>query len=641
MTELSSVPYVGLLAKEECRGQLLRKMETPLGRSVWEQLSGKLEEAVAEGPEEAKGSPIAFGLAGWLTGRQEYMDAVDAHLRAALRQPSWLQRGPLGTGSSLARLCIGFDFCGHYVDQELRRQFLGAAVARAVENRRPEARALAAEGVQSFIADFADYTVKSFHAGLCETNNWDAVCTSPLVMLPRLIERYLDEAALEELTPSCADDDPGLGVDRQACHRWYALGKERLLHFVGRCFSHQGEYTEGPGYYSYGVREALLMLEAARNGSGDDLYTPSLLRSPDWLRSLYPWDIGRGRFNFNDSMWGTEAPEVLLRIAAESHDAIAQRLALELMDARENPSLEALALDFLWMDPWLEPGALPEDPFMSFGDTGTVIARSGRDAARDAVLGFRCGRWCGAHTHLDRNHFSLAAFGEQLAADAGDCRYLDVTDHFHTAAHNAVLADNKGQVGNNSYPTHGRVLAAEHRDGLSLIIGDASLCYPHLTCALRTLLVHLPHYVVVFDVLEGDAETFQWLIQADNRDGKGAINCRDGCFVLQRPAAELHVWPALEVDEFSQTAGPMDRKADAALRLSLQRRQGRFLNALFPVKSGHAAPVPSIERSEGRARLACPERGLEVVLCTGSDTLEWEGWGSVDPLAVLREISKR
>jgi len=625
MRERELKPYVGLLAREQNRPLLLKKMETSLGRQLWQQLSAKLEEAVGESPQGAGGSPIAFGLAGWLTGREEYLDAAADGLRAALRGPSWRGRGPLGTGSSLARLCIAFDFCGNHLNEELRRQFLGAAVARAVENRRPDVRARAAETDRPFIADFADYTARQFHAGLHETNNWDVVCTSPLVMLPRLVEKYLDEAGLEELTPPRAEDDPALRVDRQACRRWYALGRERLLQFVGRCFSHQGEYAEGPSYYSYGVREALLMLEAARNGSGDDLYTPSLLRSPGWLRSLYPWDVGRGRFNFNDATWGSEAPEVLLRLAAESHDATAQRLALDLMECRENPSSEALALDFLWMDPWLEPGPMP----------------SGRDAARDAVLGFRCGRWCGAHTHLDRNQFVLAAFGEYLAVDAGDCRRLEGAEHWKTAAHNAVLADNRGQVGNNQYPTHGCLLKAEHRDGLSLIIGDASLCYPHLTCALRTLLVHLPYYVVVFDILEGHADSFQWLVQTDNRDGKGRIGARDGHFVLERPAAELHVWPALEVDGFGTASGPMNHQQDAAVRLTLQGRGGRFLNILFPAKRGDAAPVPSVERAEGMVSVSCAERGLEVVLNTPSDALEWRGWGTVAPLAVLSEIVRR
>lgn len=132
------------------------------------------------------------------------------------------------------------------------------------------------------------------------------------------------------------------------------------------------------------------------------------------------------------------------------------------------------------------------------------------------------------HSHADQNSFTISAFGEKLAVDAG--YYDSYESNFHnnyyrtTLAHNAITYDyNKGQK-INSMKASGRIAGFASSQAFDGTVGDATTAYnqdsalPGLDSAKRGIIYVKPNAFVVIDKLDAKGTTsssFEYLLHAD------------------------------------------------------------------------------------------------------------------------------
>jgi hypothetical protein len=147
------------------------------------------------------------------------------------------------------------------------------------------------------------------------------------------------------------------------------VAPRRIERFFRLQYTPEGEYGEGPSYYSYGTTGALMVLDLSqhwpRGAWWKQLPLDSLLASARWARELQPREVVHGPFNFNDCSLGTyESPAVIHRLAAATRDRTAQGYGDELLELAlsrweqqigPDPAVAAQAVDglvwsLLWRD---------------------------------------------------------------------------------------------------------------------------------------------------------------------------------------------------------------------------------------------------------------------------------------------------
>ena len=579
-----------------------------------------------------------LAFVGLVDGSQECLAAAKARALHIAAADDWLVVGMLHLGRVASGLARAVDWGWEAYSTQEATGVLDALVACGIENGDPRApvnthRSRATDGqyAQRSLAEHLDYRSKDpFHAPGTSTNNWDVVIGSGLMLGSQVVER-----AVTQLGMSLGSTrDFRLTLDQERFDRWYRIARERFQNFASRCYSTAGQYNEGPdAYYSYGTINGLLGLEVARRLRGDDLYTTGLVDSPRWQRELYPWAIEDGAQDLSDAAFpGHPGPAVIARLAAESGSRWAQGFFFDLLEVCKG-SLDAQTevLSVVWADENLEAERYEDSEagrasFSNFGPTGDVVWRTGRDKDSDIQWIFRCGKWNGAHTHMDRNSLVLSAFGERLLVDAGRMEaYAGPHNTYHkrTIGHNCVLVGGAGQLGYNHFPTHGRLLrsaAEETPSGCrATVVGDASQCYAHTARALRAVHLAPEGFAVVWDYIDAGAaagvKEFSALWHVDNRDGKSLIEeagqraeYSDGTIVFARPRARLAIVPLVAPDAVERREGWIETQEGGSLYVEMKRSEGLFLNLLVPLNTEETFVCAAAE-TDGRPGVSFELRG--------------------------------
>jgi len=494
-----------------------RKLAGPLREGADELAAREIGEGGEVGPEVSgpAGQAAVLAFTGLLWGVEEHLEAAKLRCLALAGYDPWLCRDPLRLGITASSVALALDWGWEAYDEAEGARVLDALVGCAIENGDPAAPVNAQRDQQNTyrvrsLVDYLDYnTHHPFHRWAHSTNNWDVVIGAGLM---------LGSAAVEKAVTACGVElgstrELGLALDSERFDRWYDVAKQRYMNFTSRCYSNSGQYCEGPGgYYTFGTENGLKGLEVARRLRGEDLYSVGLRNSPRWQRELYPWSVADGGLNLSDSSLPAHpGHHVIARLAAENHSGWMQGFFRQLVDIEDaagggghGGGLRS-ALSLVWADAALEPEPYAEPAkFFDFDDTGDVVVRTGREAADDVHLVFRCGRWNAAHTHMDRNNVILSAFGERLLVDAGKMNNYGheahKTYHTRTVGHNCVLVGGLGEAGErgkaggggsgqhgyNDHPTWGRVLrASSDESGRATVVGDASHCYARAAVTRR------------------------------------------------------------------------------------------------------------------------------------------------------------
>lgn len=283
-----------------------------------------------------------------------------------------------------------------------------------------------------------------------------------------------------------------------------------LVRFLGWGGS-DGGYSEGTGYWGYGVGHATLYAEALQvfTGREVDLFEHPFLQAT-WQFPLYMHCPPAGTINFADCGYGRPDPRLTLQIGRQIGNPYA------VWYYRNSPGNGTL--DLLWDTPDLvakEPTGIPQSKHFRGIDWAALRSGWSRDAT---IFGIRGGNNGENHGMLECGNFVINSRGDRLIVDHGAQKY----DHDYFSARrwrsyranshgsNVVLVDDLDQLP--GYDSTGHIndfFTSEAVDYLNL---DATGTYPEFVKRLqRRVLFIKPDLLVMLDDAQTDgARTFEW-----------------------------------------------------------------------------------------------------------------------------------
>ncbi len=634
----------GLLFGEDDLDSIRSKAETSWGAKLMASLRTKAEDLVGEDIDPAPKHPVGLtgqaevlAFVGLVDGRDELQEAAKARMLVAAGLDEWLRNEILRYGMATSSAALALDWGWDAYSKDEAARVLDAIIGCAIDNGDPEApinkvRLTGPKGEYTYrpLVEYLDYESENpFHAWQHSTNNWDVVIGNGLMSGWGAVHRAVNDLGMT----LGATRDLGFEVDGARLDRWYNVAKQRFMNFTTRCFSHAGQYSEGPnGYYTYGLENCLSGLEVARRVGGEDLYSTGLLRSPFWQRELYPWGVADGAQNLSDAdLPGHPGAHVIARLAARTESPWMQGYFIKLVEILDPERRGGLgtAQSLIWADENLPAEDFAETKgkgvlFSDFGDTGDIVGRTGRDIEDDIQWIFRCGKWNGAHTHKDRGHIVLSAFGERLLVDSGRMKDYGREEHktYHTKSpgHNVVLVGGEGQLGYNPFPTWARTLRSRRGEsGRATVVGEMKMCYARTAAAIRAVHFDPEGFLVVLDHYEAAVDRFTQLWHLDNRDGDGRVESSGEAIRLVRPKASLVVLPLIGPYDVETAPGWIGMAEGGSIDTKVSRPDGRFLTVLVALKEGDDFEYELASAGEGDVkRVAFTVRGASHVVEAGA-----------------------
>jgi len=314
----------------------------------------------------------------------------------------------------------------------------------------------------------------------------------------------------------------GLGVAAYAVYgevpeaaQWAALARA-IFDRVLATYSKDGYYYEGFEYWIFSTPWLVHYLDALEHAAGQNLFDQPGLRQTHLYAAFSLTPGGQTMFDFGDVFEGpvtrAQKGEDYERSHPQDHFETNYNLLYDLAARFQSEEIQGVA-DWMraqghtaqeewWTLAWRNP-SLPSKPIEAlppwhwFRDHDVAYWRSGWDADATAIA-FKCGPPEGhvttelqhrlpdwnledGHTHPDANSFIVWAHGGYLSGDSG---YAGVP---HTADHNTLLVDGRGQGNEGSHDAwkgfsyerlnQVRIVSARmDRQGFS-IVGEAAGAY--------------------------------------------------------------------------------------------------------------------------------------------------------------------
>ncbi len=331
----------------------------------------------------------ALGLLFQVEQDERWLTRAVVELRALAAFADWHPSHFLDVAEMSHAIAIGYDW-------------LYAALSTA--DRMALKSALVEKGLRP-----AEHAYRTGASWVTRTNNWNIVCNGGVVV-----------AAL-----AVADEEPALC--RALLHQAITAVPRALA-----TYAPDGAWPEGPGYWSYATRYAVLLFAALQSALGTDFglsNLPGLAQTGVFrLQSAGPTGL---LFNFAD------AHELYEDEPARSRPALfwlARRYGNPLLaqGARAIAAEKVSARDLLWYDPHGLAGDLPlcsEEPLDAmpldarYQRAHIACFRSSWTDPNALYVGFRGGGNLIGHAHLDGGSFVLDALGQRWACDLGPDHY--------------------------------------------------------------------------------------------------------------------------------------------------------------------------------------------------------------------------
>jgi hypothetical protein len=254
--------------------------------------------------------------------------------------------------------------------------------------------------------------------------------------------------------------------------QWYQSAASGLKDFLHYGIGSEGAPVESIWYFSYGMSNGALLLDAMARRGDLALQDPYLKNVPLWWAyDMFPW--AHGDFNAlqdtRDLMPGAAEIYYLLNLAWPNNPVMHWVYASYIQNQNGGPLSETIRA--LWTTPAEEPRpeSIPALPLARFFATnGLVYARTGWNSD-DTYLEFQSDPVGagGGHAHADRNSFTLAGSGRLWIVDGGGWFPQDIF-------HNLVFIDGHAE---GFFPQRGNVVDYEDSGWATGVTGDAKDAY--------------------------------------------------------------------------------------------------------------------------------------------------------------------
>ena len=224
---------------------------------------------------------------------------------------------------------------------------------------------------------------------------------------------------LERTMPAHHENYPKPAVSRVAPHT--DLAWANLAENIGHALLPDGGYLEGPTYFTWTARQAILGAQLYARGRGQDprgFVSPSLLRTGRLAEMLYSTDEGQEMILVGDGVITVgEGVAFLAWLLPQSHWVTI--LHKQLRRAGAAPFL--LSLKLAREVPAQGPAF---SPFLEMPDTGMMcsVRQLGPEYVKLFIHGNKAG---GDHQHEDKGHFVLECAGDSFAFDFGVVDYAN------------------------------------------------------------------------------------------------------------------------------------------------------------------------------------------------------------------------
>ena len=255
------------------------------------------------------------------------------------------------------------------------------------------------------------------HGGMCQASWWWEYMYHTNQMAWISPARIYALLVLEREMPVSLGHYPKPAVSRVAPHTDIAWAN--LAENIGNALLPDGGYLEGPTYFTWTARQAILGAQLYARGRGLDprgFVPPALLRTGRLAEMLYSTDDGQEMILIGDAVITIgEGAAFLAWLMPQSHWVTILRKQLK----RAGAAPFLLALRLAREVPAEGPGFLP---FLEMPDTGMMCSmrKLGPELVKLFILGNKAG---GDHQHEDKGSFVLECAGDSFAFDFGVVDY--------------------------------------------------------------------------------------------------------------------------------------------------------------------------------------------------------------------------
>lgn len=606
MQRLGEMVGVGLLADASELARFREQCQSGVLKELWQRFTRTLP---AEGATTSDLSAGSLAFAAYILKRSDLADLATKRALQIARSPwdHWIHPEAGCTAlvgiDHAVEICLATDWLWPTLNRDQREALVGALVAKAVENHARSPEGFRTEDDQGMLLtlrrmDPAD--PHCMHKLSEQLNNWDSWFSSALLMAAALAERaFLCPLPDEPKLTWGRYYSTGYTLDSARVARWRAVALERIRGVIANQFGPDGDYGEGISYLSYGGNALLYALRAAPRTAGVDLLTDAMARLPHWARNQYLADPAFGVANFNDSQSFTKPPfAITAYLAARFRDSQTQGYLAEAVACNSDTPIP---LDLLCVDPTLAAAPVTLADESCYRRTGQVVWRTAQTRDGTTFM-LQCGAHGGAHQHQDRGNFFLAAYGERLLVDAGDNRYIKgPTPFVHgvTAAHNMILIDGRGQIGDNLSPCHGTISDYRADAQRATVLADATACYSGVTACRRRVVFIRPDLFVIADHVAGTCTRLDWPMQGYDADGMAAWSLDGASALLTRPQASLHLFFLEPVTSWKCLSTVMDGKPKQIKHVAARIAGAGATVVLTPLRPDEAPPQFTRDGDDG------------------------------------------
>jgi Heparinase II/III-like protein len=345
-------------------------------------------------------SIVTCALAYRLTHDDRFLARAKSELFNVAAFPDWNPGHFLDVGELSFAVAIGYDWLYAQLQPEERATLKRALLEKSLA---PADTAYHAGSRRDRLVEWAYVT-----------SNWNQVCNSGVLSAALVL----------------ADEEP------EVARKIITGARESIPHGMA-VYAPDGEYPEGPGYWTYGTTYAVIALAELESALGTDF---GLAAAPGFDRTADYHVAVKGpsglTFNYADSTDDLQNSPASTWLAKRFHVATALRSTRALLadDLRRekiskfDPTIQQqvvnrfFALHAIWFpEETAEAGPasdLPLDLHFS-GIADIALFRSAWNDPRAIFVGFKAGENAYHHNHLDLGSFVLDADGQRWALDLG------------------------------------------------------------------------------------------------------------------------------------------------------------------------------------------------------------------------------